>query len=34
MSFSNLFSHGDGNNYYHNRYFGLRVGYLLKGKKK
>jgi len=34
MSFSNLVIDGDGDNSYHNRYFGMRIGYMLKGKKK
>ena len=34
MSFSNLFIDVDGDNSYHNRYFGMRIGYMLKGKKK
>ena len=34
MSFSNLVIHGDGENSFHNRYFGLRIGYTLQGKKK
>jgi len=34
MGFSNLFIDGDGDNYYHNRYFGMRIGYMLKGNKK
>lgn len=34
MGLSNLFIDGDSNNYFHNRYLGLRVGYMLKGAKK
>lgn len=34
MSFSNLVIEGDGDNSYHNRYFGMRIGYMLKGKKR
>jgi hypothetical protein len=34
MSFSNLVIEGDADNSYHNRYFGMRIGYMLKGKKK
>ncbi|HEY1872039.1 MAG TPA: porin family protein, partial [Chitinophagaceae bacterium] len=34
MGFSNLVIGGDKNNSLHNNYWGLRVGYMLKGKKK
>jgi hypothetical protein len=34
MSLSNLVIDGDKDNEYHNRYFGIRIGYMLKGKKK
>jgi len=34
MGLSNLFIGGDKDNYLHNNYWGLRLGYMLKGKKK
>ncbi|MEO8712054.1 MAG: porin family protein [Parafilimonas sp.] len=34
MSFSNLVIDGDKNNYFHNGYAGVRLGYVLKEKKK
>jgi hypothetical protein len=34
MGLSNPVIDGDEDNSYHNRYFGMRIGYMLKGKKK
>ena len=34
MGFSNLFIDGDKDNYLHNRYWSIGLGYMLKGKKK